>query len=81
MSAGALGADRLHAVLDAALGLSGADDVEAQVTRTWGGLTRFARSEVHQHVAGDDAVVAVRVVTGARIGVASTNDATPQGAA
>ncbi len=81
MSAGALGADRLHAVLDAALGLSGADDVEAQVTRTWGGLTRFARSEVHQHVAGDDAVVAVRVVTGARIGVASTNAATPQGAA
>jgi PmbA protein len=74
------GADRLHAVLDAALAVDGADGVEARITRTWGGLTRFARSEVHQHVAGDDTVLAVRVLSAGRIGVASTNTATPEGA-
>ncbi len=78
---GPLGADRLHALLDVALAVSGADEVEARATHTWGGLARFARSAIHQHVANDDTRLSVRVVTGARVGVASTNDATAAGAA
>ncbi len=76
-----LGADRLHGLLDAALGISGADEVEARVVHTWGGLARFARNAIHQHVATDDTSISVRVVVGGRIGVASTNDATAEGVA
>ena len=75
------GDDHLLGVLDAALGLDGADDVEARAVHSWGGLARFAGSAIHQHVATDDTSVSVRVATGGRVGVASTNDATPAGAA
>ena len=78
---GPLGADRLHGVLDAALGVPGADEVEARANHTWGGLARFARSAIHQHVTGDDTTVAVRAVVAGRVGVASTNDVTEAGAA
>lgn len=76
-----LGAEHLHGVLDAALEIGGADAVEARATHAWGGLARFARSAVHQHVAVDDTTLSIRVVTGGRVGVASTNDATAAGAA
>lgn len=79
-TAGPLGADRLHAALDAALAVDGAEEVEARAVHTWGGLARFARSAVHQHVAGDDTSVSVRVVVGGRVGVSATNDASPEGA-
>ena len=74
------GAQRLHGLLDAALALQGADEVEARAVHTWGGLARFADSAIHQHVAGDDTSVSVRVISEGRIGAASTNDATPDGA-
>lgn len=76
-----MGVDRLHAVLGAALAVPGADEVEARAVHAWGGLARFARSAIHQHVATDDTSISVRVVTAGRIGVVSTNDATPEGAA
>jgi len=76
-----LGAAALSDVLDAALAVAGADAVEARAVHTWGGLARFAASAIHQHVEGDDTTVAVRVVAGGRVGVASTNDATAAGAA
>ncbi len=75
------GADHLHHLLDAALGIDGADQVEARAVHAWGGLARFARSSVHQHVAGDDTTVSVRVVTRGRVGVASTNEVNPAGVA
>ena len=75
------GADPLHDLLDAALGLDGADEVEARAVHTWGGLARFADSAIHQHVAGDDTSVSVRVNSGGRVGAASTNDATSAGVA
>jgi PmbA protein len=71
----------LEAVLDAALDTPGADEVEVRVTRSWGGLARFARSSIHQHVATEDATVAVRVAVGTQVGTASSNDATAAGAA
>ncbi len=74
-----MGADALHDLLDVALGLDGADEVEAGAEHGWGGLARFAGSAIHQHVTSDDTSVSVRVVCAGRIGVASTNDATPAG--
>lgn len=76
-----LGPDPLFDLADAALGMAGADAVEARVTHAWGALARFASSAIHQHVDGDDTVVSVRVVRGERVGVASTNDATEAGVA
>jgi len=75
------GGDSLHDLLDAALGLEGADEVEARAEHRWGGLARFAGSAIHQHVDVDDTSVSVRVVCAGRIGVASTNDATAAGVA
>jgi predicted Zn-dependent protease len=75
-----LGPDPLHAVLDAACGIDGADEVEAWASHRWGGLTRFARSSIHQHVESEDTTVSVRAVVGGRVGVGSTNTATPAGA-
>ena len=67
-------------ILDAALDLPGADDVEISVTRHWGGLTRFARNTIHQHVESDDTALHVRVATGGQVSATATNDATPEGA-
>jgi PmbA protein len=76
-----LGEDRLGALLDVALGVSGADEVEAVARRRWGGLCRFARSAIHQHVDGDDTTISVRVAVGGRVGTAVTNTASPEGVA
>ncbi|MDQ3148092.1 MAG: hypothetical protein M3R01_14385, partial [Actinomycetota bacterium] len=68
-------------VLGAALAAPGVDEVEVRVARAWGGLTRFARSGIHQHVETEDTTVSVRTVLDGRIGTASSNDASPRGAA
>jgi PmbA protein len=70
--------DRL---IDAVLGVDGADDVEVRVSRHAGGLTRFANSTVHQHVQTDTTHLSVRVAVGQRVGATTTNDVTPEGAA
>jgi len=67
-------------ILDAALALPGADAVEISVTRQWGGLTRFARNTIHQHVESDDTTLHVRVAVEGRVSAIDTNDATPEGA-
>ena len=46
-----------------------------------GGLTRFANSEIHQSIAREDTGLRVRVVKGGHVGVAASNEATPEGAA
>lgn len=79
-ASGPLGEDALAPVVEAALSLGAADDVEVSVSHSWGALTRFAASAIHQHVASEDTTVAVRVVVGGRVGTSSTNDATPRGA-
>ena len=71
---GIIGPDEARRVADAALSLPGADGVEVLFTHEWGGLTRFASSSIHQSTHREDTGVRVRVVTGNRIGVASTND-------
>jgi PmbA protein len=78
---GLIGPDDLQPVADAALELPGADGVEVLLLHQWGGLTRFASSEIHQSTSGEDTALRVRVVVGDRAGVASTNDFSPDGAA
>ncbi|MDP9330825.1 MAG: TldD/PmbA family protein [Actinomycetota bacterium] len=78
---GSVGPDAFRRAAEAALELSGVDGVEVLSMHEWGGLTRFAKSEIHQSIAREDTDIRVRVVTKDRIGVASTNDLTPEGAA
>jgi len=76
-----IGADQLRSIAGAALEQAGADGVEVLAVHDWGGLTRFADSAIHQSTAREDTAVKVRVVAGRRLGVASTNDLSKEGAA
>ena len=77
---GLIGPDDFASVADAALELPGADGVEVLLMHQWGGLTRFASSEIHQSTWNEDTDLRVRIVVGGRIGVASTNDFSKSGA-
>jgi PmbA protein len=77
---GMIGPDEARRVADAALSLPDADGVEVLFMHEWGGLTRFASSSIHQSTHREDTGVRVRVVKDDRIGVASTNDFTIEGA-
>ncbi len=77
---GLIGPDEVRRVADAALELPGADGVEVLFVHEWGGLTRFASSAIHQSTWSEDTGIRVRVVRGGRIGVAATNEFTPEGA-
>ena len=77
---GALGRDRFLEVAGPALEHPRLDGVEVLLLHDWGGLTRFAGSEIHQSTASEDTSLRVRVVKDARVGVAATNDCTPAGA-
>lgn len=79
--AGVIGSNRFRSVAESALGLTGVDGVEVLFLHEWGGLTRFANSEIHQSTASEDTGVRVRVVTNGRVGVAASNDFSPAGAA
>ena len=81
MAAELIGADRARQVMDAALEVEGLDGVEVLLFHEWGGLTRFASSAIHQSTWREDTGLRVRVVTGGRVAVASTNELTPEGAA
>jgi PmbA protein len=75
-----IGPDDIRDVVEAALDLPDAEGIEVLVMHEWGGLTRFAGSSIHQSTAREDTGVRVRVVSGGRIAVASTNDLSKEGA-
>lgn len=77
---GLIGADRFGSVADAAMDLPGVDGVEVLFVHEWGGLTRFASSEIHQSTFREDTDLRVRVVHRGRSGVASSNDFSESGA-
>ena len=77
---GVVGPDEIRRVAAAALEIRGADAVEVLLVHEWGGLTRFASSSIHQSTSREDTDLSVRVVIGDRVGVASTNDLSPEGA-
>jgi PmbA protein len=78
---GPIGPDEVRTAAGAALDLPGADGVEVLLIHEWGGLTRFADSAIHQSTAREDTGLKVRVISRGRVGVASSNDLSPQGAA
>jgi predicted Zn-dependent protease len=77
---GVFGRDRFLEVAAPALEVPGVDGAEVLLLHEWGGLTRFAGSQIHQSTASEDTSLRVRVVRDARIGVAETNACTPEGA-
>ena len=77
---GLIGADGFREVAEAALGLPGADGMEVLFVHEWGGLTRFANSEIHQSTFREDTGLRVRVVSRGRTGIASSNDFSHAGA-
>jgi predicted Zn-dependent protease len=77
---GLVGPDEIRRVAGAALETPGADAVEVLFLHEWGGLTRFASSSIHQSTSREDTELRVRVAVGDRIGVASTNDLSLEGA-
>jgi PmbA protein len=60
---------------------AGGDAVEVLLFHSWGGLTRFADSAIHQSTWREDTSLRIRVVADGRVAVASTNELTPGGAA
>jgi PmbA protein len=68
-----IGAGRALELVEKALAVDGADEVEVTLYSESGGLTRFADSMIHQHTERSDAQIKVRVVTGKRSASASTN--------
>ena len=74
---GPLGEDRLLSSAEAAFG-AGADGVQVLVLHSWGGLTRFASSRIHQNTWREDIEFRVLAVAGEKgTGVASTHSLDP----
>ena len=76
-----LGEEAVRGVVQQALAHSTADETEVIYMGGQSQLTRFANSHIHQNVAEQNTQVTVRAVLGKRIGVATTNDLRPRGAA
>ena len=67
------GEGELHALADAALAASDADETEVFLrTRTYA-LTRFANTQIHQNVVSREARARVRAVRGKRVALSSTD--------
>ena len=72
-----LGENKIREITQQVLAFSKADQTEVIVRATEAALTRFANSVIHQNVAETDTEVRVRVVYGKKIGVASSNNLSP----
>lgn len=68
-----LGEKKLQEITKIVLKASKADQAEVLVSSYDRNLTRFANSQIHQHVGWQDAGISVRAVVGKKIGVVSTN--------
>ncbi len=73
-----LGPDKVREITNQILAFSKADQTEVLFTGTDSALTRFANSSIHQNVAETNTDVRVRVVYGKRVGVASSNNLSPE---
>ncbi len=73
-----LGETKIQELVNQVLALSKADQTEVLFQGVDAALTRFANSHIHQNVAETNTEVRVRVVYGKKIGVASSNDLSPE---
>ncbi len=76
-----MGRDEALGICERVLAASGADQTEVNLLAQRSGLTRFARSHIHQSVAETNLQVVVRAAIGEQVGVASTNDTSDAGLA
>ena len=72
------GPERPQQIAQTVFRCSRADQTEVLFLAGEESLTRFANSYIHQNVARQDAQVSVRAVVGRRVGVAATNDLSPE---
>jgi PmbA protein len=72
-----LGSDKARELTQQIIGLSKADQTEVIFNGTDSALTRFANSTIHQNVAETNTEIRVRLVYGKKVGVASSNDLSP----
>ena len=73
-----LGESEIRRIVDGVMGASRADQTEVEVFWHASALTRFANNYIHQNVEQTDVDVRVRAVIGQRVGVASTNETSPE---
>ncbi len=73
-----LGPDKVKEITSQVLALSKAEQTEVIFNGMDSALTRFANSYIHQNVAETNTEVRVRLVYGKKIGVASSNDLSPE---
>jgi PmbA protein len=72
-----LGEAEVRRIAEVVLAASRADQTEVEVFANDSALTRFANNYIHQNVEQSDVDVRVRAVIGQKIGVASTNEISP----
>lgn len=72
-----LGEQEVRRIAETVLAASRADQTEVEVFANDSALTRFANNYIHQNVEQSDVDVRVRAVIGQKIGVASTNEISP----
>jgi predicted Zn-dependent protease len=73
-----LGEAEIKRIAQAVLAASRADQTEVEVFANDSALTRFANNYIHQNVEHSDVDVRVRSVIGRKIGIASTNETSPE---
>ena len=73
-----IGKAKLKAIADSVLSAAQADQTEVLVAGQDLALTRFAANNIHQNVSETDVSVRVRSVVGKKIGIASSNDVSPE---
>lgn len=71
--------DRALEISERTLEASTAEQTEVNLLASSSGLTRFANNQIHQSVAESDTQLLVRAAIGQQVGVASTNDTSPDG--
>jgi len=72
-----LGEPEFKRIIERVLSASRADQTEVEVFANESALTRFANNYIHQNVEHTDVDVRVRAVIGKKIGIASTNETSP----
>jgi PmbA protein len=73
-----LGRDQVRELTQQILALSKADQTEVIFNGIDSALTRFANSTIHQNVAETNTEIRVRLIYGKKMGVASSNDLSPE---
>ncbi len=73
-----LGEQEVRRIAETVLSASRADQTEVEVFANDSALTRFANNYIHQNVEQSDVDVRVRAVIGQKIGIASTNEISPE---